>query len=215
MVGKKNIIGWEEVVSTNSKAYNKWFTEEKKFLNKTIKKDASVLEVGCGYGRSLFDIIAITNNLIGIDNDKIAIKHAKIKLKKFPYIKLLVAEGKNLPFKDNSFDYVLCLSTFANFYNDKYKILGEMRRVLKNEGSMIISVYSENALKERLRVYRKINTDIKEVKPNGTVVFDDFGVDGFSEQFSKNELLKIFKKAKLKVISIKKVTIAYICKLSK
>lgn len=177
-------------------------------------RNARVLEVGCGYGRSLLDVVGLTMNLVGVDQDKTAIEHAKMNLKKFPKVKLIVADGKKLPFKSGSFDYVLCLTTFAN-YDDKYKILREMRRVLKADGNVILSVYAENSLRERLKIYKKINAEIKEIKPNGTVVFDDFGINGYSEQFSKSQLKATFKKSELNIVEMKKVAIAYICMLSK
>lgn len=187
----------------------------KNFLIKNIKKNALVLEVGCGDGRSLKDLIEITKNLVGIDHDETAVNDAKRNLKNIKNAKILLADGKNIPFKDKTFDAVLCMTTFANFYDEKYIILSEMKRVLKDEGNIFISVYSEDALEERLKAYKQANLNIKKILHKGTVIFDDFGIDGFSEQFSKKELKSIFKKANLKVLEINKSSIAYICKLSK
>lgn len=212
---KKNIVGWEEVVKNNPPAYKKWFEDERKFLIKNIKKNAKVLEVGCGDGRSLKDISKITTDLTGIDNDETAVKDAKRNLKNIKTAKILLAEGKKIPFKDKTFDAVLCMSTFANLHKDKYIILSEMKRVLKDSGKIFISVYSEDALEERLKAYKQADLSIKKILLNGTVIFDDFGINGFSEQFSRSELKEIFKKAKLKVLEINKTSIAYLCKLSK
>ncbi len=214
-MNKKNILGWEEILNNNPDSYKKWFKEEKEFLLENIQKNAAVLEVGCGDGRSLKEISDITLNLTGVDHDETAIENAKINLRSIPEAKIILAEAKKLPFEDNSFDVVLCMSTFANFASEKQAILSEMKRVLKKKGLIFISVYSEDALKERLKAYKQADLQIKEVKTNGTVIFDDFGIDGISEQFSKGELESIFKTAKLRVLEIKKSTIAYLCKLSK
>ena len=213
MTGKRNILGWEDMVSQRSRAFEVWFRAESKFLHRHIAKGASVLEVGCGYGRSLLDISDITKDLTGVDNDKVAVNHAKKSLRKFPKTRIILAEGNKLPFESGTFDTVLCLTTFANLYEKKFKALAEMRRVLKEDGRVIISVYADNALKERMKLYKKINAEIKGVSPNGTVVFNQF--NGYSEQFSRSDLEKIFKKARLRPLAWKRVSIAHICMLSK
>jgi thymidylate synthase len=76
-------------------------------------------------------------------------------------------------------------------------------------------VYSEDALEKRLKIYKKAKVKIKEIKDNGNVIFDEDSKDNISEQFSKEDLLKIFEKVNLKVNEIKRVDIAYLCKLSK
>ncbi|MFA5020073.1 MAG: class I SAM-dependent methyltransferase [Candidatus Pacearchaeota archaeon] len=215
MGGKKNIVGWEEILANQPEAYKKWFEEEKKFFIKHINKNSKILEVGCGNGRSIKDMLNITKDITGIDHDETAIEHAKNNFKKCPSVKIILAEGANLPFVDKTFDYVTCIGTFANFSEEKYKILEEMKRVLKEEGKIVISVYSEDALSERLKAYRKIRAEIKEIKENGKVIFDDFGKDGISEQFSKKQLSVIFKKVGLSIEKIKKAGIGYICKLRK
>lgn len=210
----KNIIGWKKIVSNPSEAYQKWFADEKDFIMSNIKKNSKVLEVGCGDGRSLKDVLLVTKNITGIDHDETAVEHAKNNFESIPSIKIILAEGNKLPFQDSMFDYVTCIGTFANFGQDKYAILEEMRRVVKDDGKIIISAYSEDALQERMKSYEAINVPIKSSK-NGTVIFDDFGEEGVSEQFSKEELLEIFDKVKLKVNKLVKSSIGYICLLSK
>ena len=211
----KNISFWEKVLKDIPESYKKWFNEEKKYLNKSITKDSKVLEVGCGNGRIFIDLIKKTKNLVGIDNEEKAIKDAKKLFKRYPEIKFLLADARNIHFENNQFDFVLCIGTFANFGNYKFKVLDEMKRVVKNKGLIIISVYSENAFEERMKLYKKIKTPIKEIK--GTTILFDQEVEGdnMSEQFSKEELIEIFNKCKLKPLEIKKFGIGYICKLTK
>ena len=211
----KNISFWEKVLKDIPESYKKWFNEEKKYLNKSITKDSKVLEVGCGNGRIFIDLIKKTKNLVGIDNEEKAIKDAKKLFKRYPEIKFLLADARNIHFENNYFDFVLCIGTFANFGNYKFKVLDEMKRVVKNKGLIIISVYSENAFEERMKLYKKIKTPIKEIK--GTTILFDQEVEGdnMSEQFSKEELIEIFNKCKLKPLEIKKFGIGYICKLTK
>ncbi|MEK6898475.1 MAG: methyltransferase domain-containing protein [Nanoarchaeota archaeon] len=215
-MSKNNIASWEEVLKSQPESYQKWFIEEKRYLLKNIKPKSKVLEVGCGDGRSIHDIIGLTQDIVGIDYDETAVEHAKEKLKNYPSVKIMLADGRNLPFEDNVFDYVICMTTFANFGEDKFKALNEMKRVLKSKDKIIISVFSEDALPERIKVYEKIMGEKGfEVKENGKVIFRYFGQDNVSEQFSDKQLISIFKKAGLRVEDIKKINIAYICKISK
>ena len=77
-----------------------------------------------------------------------------------------------------------------------------------------MSMYSEDAFDERIKLYKEHKVPIREIKGT-TVIFDEELGDNISEQHSKEELREIFEKASLKVIDIKKVGIAYLCKLRK
>ena len=211
---KTNTDYWEFVLKNLPKSYHKWFEEEKKYLQKTITPDAKVLEVGCGDGRSIFDILPVTKNVTGIDHDGKAIADAKNNFSSYPSIKILKADATKLPFENEGFDFVVCMTTFANFADKKFIILEEMKRVLKNSGKIIISVFSEDALEDRMKIYKASGVEIKKIE-NGKVVFDESLGDNISEQFSKEQLEDIFSRANLKIDDITKVNIAYLCTLSK
>ena len=211
---KTNMDYWEFVLKNLPESYHKWFEEEKKYLQKTITPDAKVLEVGCGDGRSIFDILPVTKNITGIDHDDKAIADAKNNFSSYPSIKILKADATKLSFENEKFDFVVCMTTFANFADNKFIILEEMKRVLKNSGKIIISVFSEDALEERMKVYKASGVKIKKIE-NGKVVFDESLGDNISEQFSKEQLEDIFSRANLKMEDITKVNIAYLCTLSK
>ena len=117
---KVNIVGWEEALRNPPDSYKEWFAEEKRYILQNIEKGSKVLEVGCGDGRSIKDVLEVTKDITGIDNDPTAIELAKENLKNYRGIKLILADGKNMPFGDEIFDYVTCIGTFANFGTDKY-----------------------------------------------------------------------------------------------
>jgi len=210
----KNIDFWEKLLKNMPNSYRRWFEEEKKYLQKHITKNARVLEVGCGDGRSIKDILDITTDIVGIDHDEKAVADAKNNFKDYKSIKILKANAENLPLENKEFDFVICMTTFANFADSKQKVLSEMKRVLKDDGFIIISVFSEDAFEERMKMYNKLNAPIKEIKGT-TVIFDEEIGDNISEQFSKEQLLDIFSKANLSIVDIKKKGIAYLCKLKK
>jgi ubiquinone/menaquinone biosynthesis C-methylase UbiE len=206
---------WDDFVLTNlPDSYKKWFEEEKKYLLKHIAKDSNVLEVGCGNGRSIFDVLSITKNITGIDHDQKAVDDARKNFSKYPNINFLKADATTLPFEDEKFDFVICMTTFANFADKKFIILDEIKRVLKNSGHIIISVFSEDAFDERMKVYKASGVNIKKIDGT-TVIFDEALGDNVSEQFSKEELENIFSRANLTIKDITKINIAYLCKLKK
>lgn len=211
---QRNIDFWENLLANLPKSYKKWFEEEKKYLQKTITPDAKVLEVGCGDGRSIFDILPITKDVIGIDHDEKAVKDAKNNFSSYPTIKIRKADATDLPFKDEEFDFVMCMTTFANFGDKKFTVLKEMKKVLKKSGKIIISVFSEDAFEERIKVYKASGVKIKEIK-NGNVIFDEAVGDNVSEQFTKKQLEDIFSRANLHIEDITRVNIAYLCTLTK
>ncbi len=209
---KTNADYWQDYVLNDiPESYRLLFQEEQKYLVKHIKKGSKVLEVACGDGRSIKEILSITNNITGIDHDDNAVSGAK---KKFPNVKIINADASNMPFPDQEFDYVTCMISFMNFADKKYEILKEKKRVLKEGGSIILSIFSEDAFEERMKVYKGCGVKIKEIKGT-TVVFDEDLGDNISEQFSKEQLVEIFDTVDLRIVDIKKTGIAYLCKLEK
>lgn len=95
-----------------------------------IKKGWKVLDIGCGWGRDL-NIIrkAYGADAIGID---IQIQNNDI-----------IADGRFLCFKDNTFDAVIAITTLA-FVREEEKMLKEIWRVLKNNGKLLLLLYNSS-----------------------------------------------------------------------
>jgi ubiquinone/menaquinone biosynthesis C-methylase UbiE len=93
-----------------------------------LKAGDSVLDVGCGKGFLLFELAQVVPGLkvTGIDISEYAIENAKEEVKPF----LKVADAKELPFPDKSFDLVISIITIHNLYIfDLWKALKEIERV--------------------------------------------------------------------------------------
>ena len=94
------------------------------------------------------------------------------------------------------------------------RVLKEIKRILKDDGLFIFSVFNEDSLKIRIKTYSDYYggyTILDEKK--GLVRFDKDG--GVSEHFSKNELTQILNKAGFCILSIKKDKLAYLIKVKK
>jgi ubiquinone/menaquinone biosynthesis C-methylase UbiE len=213
MAGNKSIFEhWEAYVQNASPLIKDWLEKENDYLKQNIKKNSIILDVGCGFGRNIEAINGICKKIVGIDHNKKLLEGTKKKMKKFGNIEILFGEATNLKFPENYFDYAICMgNTFGNLGENKIKALKEMKRVAKNGGTIIISVYSEKALEERLASYSRAGVEIAKIE--GTTVITKEGFE--FEQFTKEELTKIFETTGLKP-EIKELNqILYICKAKK
>ena len=102
-------------------------------------KPKTVLDVGCGEGFTLERLHKknIGENLVGIDFLKRAIEIGK---KERPHLDLRQGNIYKIPFKDNSFDLVIC-SEVLEHVDDPEKGLKELVRVTKK--NLLLSVPNE------------------------------------------------------------------------
>ncbi len=210
---KTNLEYWKTAVVDASSAYNKWYAEEEQYLRNNIKKDDFVLDVACGNGRNLAQIRDLSKNIYGLDHDIIAEKDF-YELLKPNEAKFILGNAEKMPFNNEFFDVIYCCGSFCNFGNHKITILNEMKRVLKKEGTIILSIYSENAFEERMKLYKKYNTPVIKIE-NTTVYFDPSLGDTISEQFTKQQIQNIAKQSSLKILEIKELEISYLVKMKK
>lgn len=185
-----------------------WFQKEIEYLQNNIKPNSKILDVGCGFGRHIQILAGFSKEIIGIDNDENMIRKAEQNLSNFDNVKFLLQEADKLSFDDNSFDYVICMTnTFGNFPDIKLGVLKEMKRVCKEGGKIIISVYSERSLEIRKKDYEKVGLHITKLE-NGTIYTEEGLV---SEQFTKPQLKDLFNLLNLEVKVIELNPISYLC----
>ena len=105
-----------------------------------LKAGDKVLDVGCGKGFLLYDLMQAVPGLDvrGIDISEYAIANAKEEVKPF----LQVANAVALPFADKSFDLVISLNTLHNLYCDELdKALREVERVGRRDKYIVMESY--------------------------------------------------------------------------
>lgn len=100
------------------------------------KKDSKWLDVACGPGLLLGVVSEKGVKSYGIDISETAIKMASTKL---PNADLQVANAENLPFANNTFDFISCLGSLERML-DLSKVLKEQIRVAKQEAKFVYLV---------------------------------------------------------------------------
>lgn len=68
----------------------------------------------------------------------------------------------NIPFKNNSFDYILSIASFHHLKNieERHYCIKEMKRVLSKNGKIILSVWSINQPKKIKRIFTNYGDNI-------------------------------------------------------
>ena len=130
---------WQPVVPTIVEKYK-------------LDNSSNVLDVGCAKGFFLHDLKlnfpSIT--IAGIDISEYAIENAKPEIKDF----LQVANATKLPFKDDSFDFVMSINTVHNLNREDCAIsLQEIERVSRGDSFITVDAYRNNEEKARMEAW--------------------------------------------------------------
>jgi len=101
---------------------------------------AMALDAGCGNGRDSQILSKHADKLIGVDFSLGMLQGAKPAIEKSgaPRVYLVAADITNLPFKDVSFDLIVCSETLEHIPRWT-EAVSELCRVLKPKGDLIIS----------------------------------------------------------------------------
>lgn len=181
----KDFVEWNELMSKNynqdyyyerSHPFIVWVERKRlqaisELINEHLKAsnlvDPTILEVGCGAGHVLREISnkISTKNLIGVDILEDWLNQAKEKLGN--KAKLIKGFAEELPFDDNSIDYIICSEVLEHVI-DPIVILNEIKRTVKKDGLIVISIPNEtiiNKIKDifdSLKLYDKLFPNLEK-----------------------------------------------------
>ena len=208
---------WNRFLANITPTLRKYIKNEKIFLLKNITKNSVVIDIGCGYGQILKALSKKANKVVGIDINKETLGRALKATSQSKNVELFNEDCRKTHFEDSYFDYcVATMNTFGNLGKGKIPVLKEMVRITKPDGKIFISVYSENALNERLKSYSKAGFAYKILnKEKGAIkLFSSFDNKEtiITEQFTRKNLIKLFIKINQKNFKIIQLgDVSYMC----
>ena len=137
---------------------------------------SSLLDVGCAKGFMLHDLVELIPDITvsGVDVSDYAIEHAMDDIKS----KVQVADARDLPFADNSFDVVIAINTIHNLDRDDCaQALREIERVSRKGSFITVDAYRNDDEKERMFAWNLTAKTIMSVD-EWVAFFEEVGYTG-------------------------------------
>lgn len=120
-------------------------------------KGENLLDLGCGNGNLLVQLVKDGYALTGVDLSEAMIEQARQRLD--DYAELIVADAEYLPFPADAFDVLVCNASFHH-YPDPEAVLKEMHRVLRPGGTLLIGeCYMSQPLRAVMNVLIRFSPD--------------------------------------------------------
>jgi SAM-dependent methyltransferase len=101
------------------------------FVKNIVRLDDSIKYTGCDYSKLMVELAANSNRDF--------VKQGKARF--------IHANANKLPFENHSFDKIFTINTFY-FWDDHVKVLQELIRVLKKDGTLVLSITSKHLLEK-------------------------------------------------------------------
>ena len=129
--------------------------EEVKIFDKYATNGLKVMDLGCGNGRIYPYFEKLNADYIGVDQSETLLKIAK---EKYPKAILIKGDMMEIPAENGSIDLLVCLRSFHHLPNAKNRkqCLIEIKRVLKKDGKVIVTVWNLWELKNILYFLKSI-----------------------------------------------------------
>ena len=144
------------------------------YLN-DISNNKIVLDAGCGTGKYLNVLETNSKEYIGIDLSKNQLDKARLKSTR-SNTKLICSDLANIPLEDKSIDLIVScwvLGTITNI-NERNTVLKELKRVLKDNGQIVLI---ENAENSEFEIIRNRNKDNRTRDYNNWILNNKFSLD--------------------------------------
>ncbi len=189
----------------NSKNWNKFIGNEipsslelQSVIYKFLKKDYKIIDIGCGFGKTVFDLYEKGYiDISGIDSNKSGIEFANLKSKQLnlnPVPIFEVADAIHLPYQNSVFYFAIAQAFLTTIITTKerLRVIKEINRILKKNAILYIADFEQNY---HLPMYKKRYEDgIRKGYENGTfeVTNKRTGeLEYLAHHYTKKELYKL------------------------
>lgn len=145
-------LQWSTFSKTQLDSANGASRSKRRFLDETgwtanMLSGKSVLDAGCGAGRFAEIALDLGGRLIAVDSS-IAIHAAAQNLGSVNAV-FVRSDITRLPLAENSIEFVYCIGVLQHTSNPK-TIVGELVRILKKEGELVLTFYENRGLRTKL-----------------------------------------------------------------
>lgn len=101
----------------------------------SLQRNSKILEIGCGNGKTLVQLLEGGYDAVGIDISREALKLGQAIA--------FTGDARYLPFLNSSFDAVVCRFVLEHLYEgERAQAAAEIRRVLRQSGLLFLRAFS-------------------------------------------------------------------------
>lgn len=144
-----------QVYQTDLPRIRQYLDEEIRFVQKELKPDFRILEVGAGYGRILRELAPSVATAVGVDLSADSIRLAQAYCKDQPNCSFQVMDAFHLDFEE-AFDAVICLQNgLSAIKGQPLALIRQCLKVLKKGGRAYFSTYSPRFWDHRLAWFQE------------------------------------------------------------
>lgn len=197
-----------EMIDANQEAYwnkvapkkNFTTTLDFKLIPDSIQKDSLIVDYGCGYGRTLYELHSFGfHNLLGFDFAADMIERGKSE---FPYLDLKTSTDNKIDCKSGSVDMVILFAVLTCIIEDEKQelLINEIQRVLKPGGIIYINDFLVNSDERNVKRYNKF---LKKYETYGVFELPEGAVLRHHEEHRISHLTRNFRKKTYKTIQFK------------
>ena len=163
----------------------------------------SLLDIGCGTGNiSNHESIKRFREYVGVEPSKEFFNYAN-KHNKNNNTEFYNCSVENLPFEDNSFDFMISIETWS-YIKDVNKAAKELSRVLKNNSHFLIYTRNPDEINNWNQIKKVISESDNDIEVHSSIIdVCDLGEHFFSK-LSLENLTNSFVNANLKIIGLEK-----------
>lgn len=165
-----------------------------KIISDRVSKEQKGLDVGIFPGFFTFTLKDLGYNIQGMDLHP---ENLNEEIKKTIKVTKADIEAGNLPFKDNTFDYVLLLAVIEHLRINPLQTLREINRILKPGGTFFVQ--TPNLLKWSTRVKMFLGFGLPDSPYKVFNMLDTQGYLGHLRLYSMLELIEVLEKTGFKV----------------
>lgn len=158
----------------------RYLAAEVDFVVKWLRPGDVVLDLGCGYGRTMPVFGGASRVVIGADSSLPSLLAAQGLLAAPLAQHVVCTDAARLAFRPGCFDRVVCIQNgISAFHVEAVCLLSEVIRLLRPDGVALFSTYSERFWKHRMDWFERqaaaglIGEIDREQTGNGTIICKD------------------------------------------